>query len=363
METLLQFKEQKYELHRYPVTSDKSLKAWSSIELLALDYIQDKNFESYHVFNDRFGVWNCVLHGKQVTTIWTYASQVKAIKNNLAVNNLAVNSASFLEPLTAYGTIDCALIKVPKSLELFELFLTNIYESVHENSVIICGFMTKHFSTSILKIASNYFEDVTQTKAWKKSRLLILKSPQKRVFKKELLKTIFWKDEVLKQYYGVFSSKGIDIGTQFLLENLEVLQNETHVLDVASGNGIIAREILRLNGKSKLTVLDDFNLAIASSKLNLPQDQTTFICDNNLNSLPKQYFDLIVSNPPFHFEYENNIEVSIHLFIQIKACLKPQGRFVLVANKHLNYKVHLKKLFKTVIVINSNKKFEILSCS
>ena len=44
------------------------------------------------------------------------------------------------------------------------------------------------------------------------------------------------------------------------------------------------------------------------------------------------------------FEFENNIEVSIELFKEVYRCLKMGGRFVLVANKHLNYKTHLQKV-------------------
>ncbi|WP_299836757.1 methyltransferase [uncultured Tenacibaculum sp.] len=362
METLLQFKEKEYQLHRYPATNDKSLKAWSAAELLVLNYLEDKNFGSYHLFNDRFGVWNCILQTEKLHTVWTYASQKKAIEKNILANKLESQN-SFLTPLDDFGSVECALIKIPKSLELFELFLSNIHANSNEQTEVVCGFMTKYFSASFLKIVEKYFEDVSQSKAWKKARLLILKSPKPSILKnEELINEILWRDRVLKQYYGVFSSKSIDIGTQFLLSHLEVNSNELNVLDVASGNGIIASEVLELNTEAKVTVVDDFNLAVDSSKMNLPTERANFVCDNNLKSLPKENYDLVLSNPPFHFEYENNIEVSLDLFSQIKDCLKNKGRFVLVANKHLNYKVHLKKLFTEVTIIHSNKKFEIISC-
>ncbi|SNR15054.1 methyltransferase [Tenacibaculum jejuense] len=364
METTLEFNNTIYHLERYPDTKDNSLKAWSNAELLALNYLEDAKFSHYHLFNDRFGVWNCLLKNKPVKTIWTYASQKKAIQKNLQFNRIVVDDSSFIHPLDEYGTIDCALVKIPKSLELFELFLAKIHKASKENTEVVCCFMTKYFSASYLKIAENYFSDIQQTKAWKKARLLILKKPKKELInEKKFINQVSWKGEVLDQYYGVFSSKSIDIGTQFLLENLEVTKDEIKVLDVASGNGIIARELLKLNENCEPTLIDDFNLAIASSKFNLPEEKSTFICDNNLLTLKKNNFDLAVSNPPFHFEYENNIEVSLNLFSQVKDCLKDRGRFVLVANKHLNYKVHLKKLFTEVTVVNSNKKFEIISCS
>ncbi|TYP97570.1 16S rRNA G1207 methylase RsmC [Tenacibaculum adriaticum] len=366
MEEKLQIDSKVFVLERYPVTTDKSLRAWSNAELLALDFIADKNIDNIHLFNDRFGVWNCVLHDKKLTTVWTYASQQKAICKNLERNNLSADVV-FKTPLDALNKVNVALIKIPKSLELFELFLQQIYKSSHEETEVVCGFMLKYFSPSFLKIASIYFEEVEQSKAWKKARLLVLKKPKKAPssilrLTEELINTLEFKGKELKQYYGVFSSGSIDIGTQFFLENLKVFPQETKVLDLASGNGVIAYQVTELNSKAEVTLVDDFNLAIESSKINLKDRKAKFLCAENLSSLHNQNFDLVVSNPPFHFEYENNIEVTLSLFEDVKACLKNNGRFLLVANTHLNYKTHLNKLFTEVTVVNFNKKFEIIEC-
>jgi 16S rRNA G1207 methylase RsmC len=314
-------------------------------------------------------MWNCALHNKEVITIWNYASQKKAVTQNLERNGLPVDMTTFKMPLDALDKVDLALIKIPKSLELFELYLQQIHQASTESIEVLCGFMTKYFNSSLLKIASKYFEDVSQSLAWKKARLLILKKPVGRKEKvdfdrfslKERRNSISWKGNVLQQYYGVFSSGKVDIGTQFLLEDLQIKDDEVEILDLASGNGVIAWQALQLNSKAKLTLLDDSILAIESSKLNLPS-ATQFICDDDLSQLPKNHFDLVLSNPPFHFEYENNIEVSLHLFKQVHSCLKSNGRFTLVANKHLNYRIHLQKYFKQVSQLKSNEKFEVLEC-
>ncbi len=360
MQTKLVHNSKNYELHRYPKTTATSLQAWSNAELLVLDYIKEKETNKIHIYNDRFGVWNSLLNTKNITTVWTYASQKKAIHQNLKRNNLQTEVA-YKTPLEDLKDVELALIKIPKSLELFELFLNQIHTSSSKNTEVVCGFMTKYFSVSYLEIAKRYFNEVSQSKAWKKSRLLLLKSPKEIVEERTFLNTISFNNTILKQYYGVFSSNKIDIGTQFLLENIHVAPHETKILDVASGNGIIAKEIVAQNSEIQPTLLDDFNLAIASSKLNLPQ-KTTFICDDNLDTLNDATFDLVVSNPPFHFEHENNIEISQYLFSGVKRCLKKEGRFVLVANKHLNYKTYLSKLFKEIVVIATNDKFVVYEC-
>lgn len=357
----MEFNSKEYQLERYPVTTDKALRAWSNAELLMLDFIKDKKTANIHLYNDRFGIFNTLLSDVSLTTVWTYASQKKAIAKNLKLNNLSLD-VNYKEPLDDLGKLELALLKVPKSLELFELFLKQMHKASDNETVIVCGFMIKYFSASFLKIAELYFEEVEQSKAWKKARLLILKKPKKLTEEKELINKIEWNKEELQQYYGVFSGGKVDVGTRFLLDNLRVQPNELKVLDVACGNGVIAFEIANQNIKSEITLVDDFNLAIASSQLNLKNKEAKFICADNLSDLEKGSFDLIASNPPFHFEHENNIEVTLSLFKDVKSCLKPDGRFVLVANKHLNYKTHLEKLFKVVEMMADNKRFVVYEC-
>ena len=361
METKLQFNSKQYQLERYPKTDDKSLRAWSNAELLTLDYITDLQVQNIHIYNDRFGIFNSLLSTKNPTTIWAYASQKKAITQNLKLNHFSTD-VIYKTPLDDLGKVELALIKLPKSVELFELFLQQIYKSADENTIVVCGFMTKYFSRSYLKKAEIYFEEITQTNAWKKARLLVLKTPKKAIQEKELLNEIPWKEDFIKQYYGVFSSDKIDYGTQFFLENLKVAENELKVLDVASGNGVIACDVLAQNPKAEVTLVDDFNVAIASSKLNIAAENAQFVCADNLDDLQTVSFDLVVSNPPFHFEHENNIEVTIELFKGVARCLKPSGRFVLVANTHLNYKTHLEKIFTNIKIIGNTKKFHIIEC-
>ena len=361
MEEKLQFASKTFHLKRYPLTTDASLRAWSNAELLVLDYVSGKNTENIHLYNDRFGVWNCVLQHRNPVTVYTYASQQKAILKNLELNSFATNIA-FTSPLEVLDKVDVALVKIPKSLELFELFLQQIHNSAHKQTEVVCGFMLKYFSPSFLKIANLYFDDVSQTKAWKKARLLILKKPKKNILKKELINSILWKGKELKQYYGVFASGGVDIGTRFFLDGLKVFSQEKKILDLASGNGVIAYEVTQLNKEAKITLIDDFSLAIASSKLNVSAEKASFICAENLNDLNGSDFDLVVSNPPFHFEYENNIEIALLLFRGVKNCLKVGGRFLLVANVHLNYKTHLLKLFSSVVVLKTNNKFVVYEC-
>jgi 16S rRNA G1207 methylase RsmC len=219
----------------------------------------------------------------------------------------------------------------------------------------------------MLSIAAEYFEIVEQSLAWKKSRILILKK-QKNTEESSLINNVnIDENNSLSQYFGVFSANNIDYATQFLLENIKLRKEDKNILDLASGNGIIAyniyQEIENSNWDSpELHLIDDYSLAVESSKLNLPQKNIFHHFEDNLDSFDDDYFDLIITNPPFHFEYEINTEIAVGFFKQEKRCLNNKGRFILVFNRHLPYKVLLRRVFQEVRLIQENSKFVVLEC-
>ena len=69
-----------------------------------------------------------------------------------------------------------------------------------------------------------------------------------------------------------------------------------------------------------------------------------------------------MTNPPFHFEYETNIGVALMLFKGSSRILRKGGNLQVVANKHLNYKTHLTKLFDSLVVVAESKKYVVYRC-
>lgn len=257
--------------------------------------------------------------------------------------------------------MDYVLLKIPKSLSEFKLYLDHIVHNSSEDLTVACAFMTRHFSPKMIKICSEYFEEVQQSKAVKKARLLILKK-KKATTKVEPIKNIEYKSSSYQQYWGVFSGTHIDYATQYFLDEIDLSGSYKCVLDLGSGNGIIANEIYKQDPDLEIHLLDDAYLAIASAKLNIQGKNIHHHCHHNLSIFEDQQFDLIVSNPPFHFEYEINIQIALNLFKECKRCLKQGGSFQLVANKHLNYKTHLERIFSVVETVSENEKFIVYKC-
>lgn len=349
-------------IQRYPSTSDGSLQGWNAADEHVIKHIQENDLKISFplIFNDRFGYLYCHLNEWEPQMIRSFRSQEKAIQQNAIVNQ--ISSPSFIDPLPDHGKqSDLGIIKIPKSMDLFRLYLHHAHQKVTKQGQVICAFMTKYFSPKMLEIAALYFEEVEQSRAFKKSRLLLLRK-KKVVEDLPIIESFDWMDSTFYQYLGVFSSGHIDYATQFFLENLVLSPNDTHILDLASGNGVIAHFAKSKLPNSSVHLVDDSWLAIASSKLNLTSENCHFHYNNGLDDLESESLDLVLSNPPFHFDFEPNTEITFHLFEQVSQKLKPGGHFKIVANRHLPYKPQLLKFFSEVSIFKQNEQFIIYNC-
>ncbi|RUA24251.1 MAG: class I SAM-dependent methyltransferase [Bacteroidetes bacterium] len=354
---------------RYPETKNKSLQVSSAADNYLLNFLKENEIPKGNLalVNDRFGYLACHTADWNPYSVIAFKSQEKALRINFKNNNLELADSHLLSPLDSFPEkLDVVLLRIPKSLDLFKLYLHQIHQASHENTVILCSFMTKYFSKQMLKTAELFFEEVNQSLAWKKSRLLILKNPKSKQTV-ELLKSFQWQGLEIQQYLGVFSADKVDYATQFLLNNIKLKQSEQTILDLASGNGIIAASILNKyqaqNWETpELHLIDDSFLAVASSKFNLPGEKNHFHYSDDLEDFKDKSFDLVVSNPPFHFEYEINTEVTMDFFEQVYTVLKPNGRFILVFNRHLRYTTLLKRIFSKVDVMVDSPKFVVMEC-
>ncbi len=357
-------KDRTFNFKRYPSTTNKSLRAWNAADELLHQTLENQvePHSKLCISNDRFGVLANLFNTNPTQHIVAYKSQEKALFKNAKLNDIPVERLQLRSPLDTIDNFDFALLKIPKSLNLFELLIQQLHSGIADEGVIFAGFMTRHFSPKLIEIAEYYFDSVEQSKAKKKARVLTLKGKKDQP-PKDLIESISYKDYDIKQYKGVFSSGHIDFATQFFLEHFETKENEQSVLDLASGNGIIAKELYDSFKPNELHLMDDSILAIESSKMNLPDlPNEAFHYSDSLEVFQDQSIDLVVSNPPFHFGHENNIEVAIQLFKGLQRILKENGRFTMVTSKHLNLFTHLDPLFTSTSILKENDRFVIYEC-
>ena len=244
------------------------------------------------------------------TSVFTNKSQLSAIELNCKANHLNFSNSS--DPISSLeNKIGLALLKVPKSLALFELYLQHISQNSTTEVHVIVGYMTRHFSPKMIEIAEKHFEKVEQSRAVKKARTAILKG-KKALVEANLIDSLEYNNQTYQQYWGVFSAKHIDYATQFFLTHIKAGHADKHILDLASGNGIIANELLKKLPNSIVHLMDDSFLAVESAKLNVKGENVHHHFENNFSTFNDNTFDLIVTNPPFHFEYEINLSL-IHI--------------------------------------------------
>ena len=355
--------QQELIIKRHDLSTDQSLRPFSAADEYLLNTLNDSNQKpnALAIYHDRFGFLTCSLNALNPTTIITNKSQLKALGLNVEANHLNLSPTS--DPLSPLAIpSDFVLMKVPKSVSLVQVFLEHVAQNSTKDVTVVLGFMTRHFSTQILEIAQHYFENVQQSRAVKKARTITL-SNKKEVTKANCVDELTYNNQSYQQYWGVFSSKHIDYATQYFLEHIELKTTDDSILDLASGNGVIASEISKKIPNATLHLLDDSFLAIESGKLNITGANIHHHYDNTLADFKSESFDLIVTNPPFHFEYEIDIQIPIQLFKECFRCLKPSGNLQLVANKHLNYKTHLSSIFRLVEVLAENDSFIVYKCS
>ena len=134
-------------IQRHDSSPDKSLKPFSAVDEYLLQTFTTLEKQPRHlcIYNDRFGFLTCHLQPFNPTIIITQKSQEKAMVANLKANGIPM--VSFSNPLaTLEDKMDFALIKIPKSLALFQLFLEQII-LILIVSILVLNLMFRHPSS------------------------------------------------------------------------------------------------------------------------------------------------------------------------------------------------------------------------
>lgn len=369
-------------LSRFPVAQvNRSLQAWDAADEYIINYLNEQqlitNDTKLAIFNDSFGALGCNFsanegfNGQVYSVSDSYISQ-QGMLNNLAQNNLDASNITPLDSLASLPeNIDVILYKIPKSKSLLTEQLIQIKNSVKNDTLFIAADRAKEIHSSTLKIFEKYLGTTTTSLAVKKARLVFCQLDNK-VQQQSPFPTVWdisnpYQDSdakfTISNQANVYSREKLDIGARYFIENLPKVAQNSQVIDLGCGNGVIGLHILAQQPLAHVRFFDESHMAINSAQTNithnLPQlvEQCQFQLNDCLADVESNSADLILCNPPFHQQTATTDHIAWQMFNDSYRVLKKGGELRIIGNRQLGYHIKLKRIFGNVKLIASNDKF------
>lgn len=378
-------------LVRFPLAQvNRSLQAWDAADEYLINYINTEQLLSEKsrvvIFNDAFGALTThFCFPKNADD--TYPNKVdvycindsyissKGIACNIEKNLLSHDNVTQLNCLDSLPqNIEVILFKIPKSKSLLIEQLIMIKDSVDQNKtgqqpIFIAADRAKDIHSSTLKLFEKYLGTTTTSLAVKKARLVFCQFDQEQT-QKSPFPTI-WPlanktsncDFSISNHANVYSREKLDIGARYFIENLPHVAENSQVIDLGCGNGVIGLTILAQQPSAKIQFFDESHMAITSAKENINNNlpdlitQCQFQLNDCLSNVESNSVDLILCNPPFHQQAATTDHIAWQMFKDSHRVLKKGGELRIIGNRQLAYHIKLKRIFGNEKLIASNDKF------
>jgi len=264
------------------------------------------------------------------------------------------------------------LMRLPRSLDALDELSALIADHAAPDVVVLAGGRLKHMSTAMNDVLRRRFGRLDVSHARQKSRVLIARDPQpttgarppwpRRTYDPEL-------DLNVVAHGGVFAGAAVDIGTRFLLRQLDsqlagpAPAHPRTAVDLACGTGIVAVELARRFPAARIVATDQSAAAVASASATAAANgldgRIEVVRGDGLEFADEASVDLIVLNPPFHAGAAVTTALAERLFAECGRVLAPGGRAVVVWNSHLRYRPELERLIGPTTQLARNPKFTV----
>jgi 16S rRNA G1207 methylase RsmC len=349
------------ELLRYPRRKQELLQAWCGADTLLIEaaLAHSPGLKPDLVVNDEHGALATALCP---AALWTdSALAATATADNLERNGLPPVSLHWSTESPGTG-LSLVVMRIPKLLAYFEYQLAVLTQAMADRGTLFCGGMDKHLSPQTAQIMERYFGAVTRHRGKRKARIFIARK----------VPGVTARPAPPAQYYcgalqatlttgpNLFSGDSLDIGSRFLIEQMDKIAPGDSIADLACGNGVLGFCALRAGIGSRLTLCDESAMAIAAARDNAEALACTqavqFHHGDGFKGLDRD-FDRILCNPPFHLGHTVDDFAGRRLLSQCARHLTPGGMLFIVANRHLEYGGPLKRCFESVEQLARDKKF------
>lgn len=260
------------------------------------------------------------------------------------------------------------LLRLPRSLDRLDELAGLVAGYAASDAVVVAGGRIKHMSLAMNDVLGAWFERVDVSHARQKSRVLTARGPRAH---RQPPAPGWPRGErhgdlgvTVVAHGGVFAGTGIDIGTRFLLEQLDdAVPDAASAVDLACGSGVVAAWLARRRPGLRVTATDRSAAAAASARetaeLNGVADRVTVTQADALELLPAASEPLVVLNPPFHSDAALHTGIAAHLFDDTARVLAPGGELWCVWNSHLRYRPLLERAVGPTRQVARNPKFTV----
>ncbi|MBL7004608.1 MAG: methyltransferase [Gammaproteobacteria bacterium] len=364
-----------FEIKRVPHRKKETLRAWDAADILLLDALHTQALDLTNgilIVNDYFAALTTSL--SQYAPINWSDSWIshQAMRENLRLNKLQDCGAETLDSVhVVKQKVSVVLIKVPKSMALFEYQLLRLKPLLQEGAVILVAGMVKHMPSKVWSLLEKIVGETNTHRAARKGRVIEV-SVDTELPAIENPYPLTWPlegtDYKLINHANVFAREHLDIGTRFFLKYCPQTDGPVNIIDLACGNGVIGLMTASKNKEAHVLFTDESYMAIASAKENVKQlhygdEQFDFHVGDGLHKVKKQSADIILCNPPFHQHHSIGETMALTMFAQAAQVLKKDGALWVVSNRHLGYPEKLSSWFLDVSLVASSKKFVVLKAA
>ncbi|KOU34392.1 50S rRNA methyltransferase [Streptomyces sp. WM6373] len=378
-----------YELTRFPEDPRDRLRAWDAADEYLLRHLDSGTGErgpvdlagagQITVLGDRWGALTTALaayHPTQITD--SYLSRASTAAN---LDRAGIGTAkSTVRLLTTQDPpperIDVLLVRVPKSLALLEDQLYRLAPHVHEGTVVVGAGMVKEIHTSTLNLFEKILGPTRTSLAEKKARLIFCTPGAATATRgdDDPWPVTYKLDQeagsgaglTAVNHAGIFCADRLDVGTRFFLQSIPTNTNGARVVDLGCGNGIVGTAVAVADPRAEIVFTDESYQAVASAKatfranVHRERERADFLVGDGVAMLDPGSIDLILCNPPFHSHQATTDATALRMFAQSRKALRPRGELWVVANRHMGYHTHLRRLFGNSEVVASEPKFVVL---
>ncbi|MEU3721746.1 methyltransferase [Streptomyces sp. NPDC031705] len=376
-----------YELTRFPADPRDRLRAWDAADEYLLHHLDAGTGErgpvdlagagQITIVGDRWGALTTALAAYRPTQITDSSLARAATEANLDRAGIGT-SKSTVTLLTTQDApperIDVLLVRVPKSLALLEDQLYRLAPHVHAGTVIVGTGMVKEIHTSTLRLFEKILGPTRTSLAEKKARLIFCTPQAAAGAGTTPWPVTYTVDEdggsgaglTVVNHAGIFCADRLDVGTRFFLQSIPTNTDGARVVDLGCGNGVVGTAVQVADPDAEVVFTDESYQAVASARATYeanvrPGRRTAeFLVGDGVAMLPPSSVDLILNNPPFHSHQATTDATALRMFAQSRKALRTGGELWVVANRHMGYHTHLRRLFGNSEVVASEPKFVVL---